>query len=78
MKPDGGPAFPRISGVKLADRERWESDGGMTLRDYFAARAPAPTEQWIEDSLGDGKDLLEATAAWSYRYADEMLKVREA
>jgi hypothetical protein len=50
---------------------------GMTLRDYFAAKAMqgfmygAPTNDEINDSLG-------SLAAVSYKLADAMLKAREA
>jgi hypothetical protein len=50
---------------------------GMTLRDYFAAKAMqgfmygAPTNDEINDSLG-------SLAAVSYKLADAMLKARES
>ena len=38
-EPDGGPAFPLPLGhMSAAD---WGQSGGMTLRDYFIAHAPA-------------------------------------
>ena len=42
---DGGPAFPSIApefgGLDSEGGERWENapHGGMSLRDYFAAKA---------------------------------------
>jgi hypothetical protein len=65
---DGGPAFPNVpdgAGDKWAD---W--DKGMTLRDYFAAKAlpavvslgPAPTAD---------------IAAMAYLIADAMLRARK-
>ena len=74
----GGPAFPRQPG----------GDTGMTLRDYFAAKAM----QGIVSSI-DGEDNYQrlrghATDAWlsvsewiardAYKQADAMLKAREA
>jgi hypothetical protein len=66
---------------------------GMTLRDYFAARANEDDiaahslkgfkEEYVLD-LGNGdKELRIREARWSreeakYRYADAMLKAREA
>lgn len=61
------PAFPSVF-----DHER-----GMTLRDYFAAKAMqgfmygAPTNDDINGALGN-------LAEMSYKLADAMLKAREA
>jgi hypothetical protein len=68
---NGGPAFPA---------EVWSSDGvpehseGMTLRDYFAAKA-MPTI--YAEALG-GEDWRDDVAREAYRMADAMLKAREA
>ena len=65
----GGPAFPwgyaEVGG-----------GSGMTLRDYFAAHAPAMTDTWWNDTKGDGGHYAEAQASWAYFYADAMLKAR--
>jgi hypothetical protein len=64
---DGGPAFP-----KLTQDERWKtftSTDGMTLRDYFAAKAM--------QALAQG-NYFDATARQAYMIADAMLKAREA
>ena len=45
MKKDGGPAFPSIYGATDA------LDEGMSLRDYFAAHAPAHI-LWEFDVIG--------------------------
>jgi hypothetical protein len=61
QKLDGGPAFPVSShGLNL---------DGMSLRDYFAAKAMAATvnDKWSSE---------EAIAAWAYCVADAMLKER--
>ena len=63
----GGPAFPvpDIDGSKVCE--------GMTLRDYFAAKAmqaDVSAETWGGD--------YEATALQSYAIADAMLKARQA
>ncbi len=48
---------------------------GMTLRDYFAAKAMAVYFQGpdIDDVVGD----LVSVADWCYEMADAMLKARE-
>lgn len=42
---DGGPAFPAPAGVQHI------TTCGMTLRDYFAARAPETPASWFKPSL---------------------------
>jgi hypothetical protein len=71
----GGPAFP-----KLTQEERWKtftSTDGMTLRDYFAAKA-------MQGMLANPKlqkQILQAGQSWieesAYAVADAMLKARE-
>jgi hypothetical protein len=68
MKDTGGPAFPTGTGVT-------PYNPGMTLRDYFAAKAMQAIIQankGIYFTLPDG-DL--STSA--YQLADAMLKARE-
>jgi hypothetical protein len=69
---DGGPAFPR-----LYPRSDEDGTNGMTLRDYFAAKAlsgelsaQGPDFAWM-DAKAD------ALAARCYLIADAMLKARE-
>ena len=58
------PAFPTV----MLDKP----EGGMTLRDYFAAKA-------LQGLLtSDDIDASYATAVLCYRMADAMLKAREA
>ena len=65
MKNDGGPAFPIGSGDM-------RDPTGMTLRDYFAGLA-------MQGLLThDDEGLIPETARDAYRYADAMLKAREA
>ena len=59
-KKTGGPAFPRT---------QWPNETGMTLRDYFAAKAM--------QALAQG-NYFDATARQAYMIADAMLKAREA
>jgi len=69
-------AFPQsndrvVHAVSIANSQ------GMTLRDYFAARAMQPfLDQLIKQ--GWHSDDLETVAETSYRVADAMLKAREA
>ena len=66
-KQDGGPAFP--------EGNFEHKTSGMTLRDYFAAKA-------MQGMIGDfdfntfAQDPLRV-ARWSYEAADAMLKARE-
>lgn len=61
-KEDGGQAFPQ-------PHERAEPCDGMTLRDYFAAKAM----QALMPFHGGG----ESTAKWAYAMADRMLEARK-
>lgn len=64
-KETGGPAFPftEANGAN-------SGDVGMTLRDYFAAKA-------LIAYYSDGNSADAASAArWSYAAADAMLKER--
>ena len=62
----GGPAFPvpDIDGSKVCE--------GMTLRDYFAAKA-------MQGIMSDTDMTMSAPkiAEWAYMQADAMLKARE-
>jgi hypothetical protein len=70
----GGPAFP----TKQYNRNimAFEEVGGMTLRDYFAAKAL----QNFRDQIGSQSDQewFVKMAEGAYRMADAMLKAREA
>lgn len=63
----GGPAFPVDETALVRNLQ------GMTLRDYFAAKAmQSEMTQGIHES-----DFLE-TACRAYKMADDMLKARKA
>ena len=68
-KDNGGPAFPQGKGAG----DMWVTDGGMTLRDYFAAKAIAGIcahrDSW-------GLTSPHALAALAYNIADAMLAER--
>ena len=66
----GGPAFPAPAG-----RLTPITDQGMTLRDYFAAKALPTAIKEVEDA---GTYNLADVAAIAYQYADAMLKERQA
>lgn len=68
-KKTGGPAFPETN-----EQHAWNP--GMTLRDYFAAKAmQATVHAWIEKNNYPSTDLEVAENA--YALADAMLKARE-
>ncbi len=65
----GGPAFP----LQSIGPEFHHGYSGMTLRDYFAAKA-------MQGCLGD-PDLVmsrDEIASWAYQVADAMLEARQA
>ena len=69
----GGPAFP----TKAYDLERQTlvREEGMTLRDYFAAKAMQGylgSPEWLREVSPQG------TAEAAYRVADAMLKARDS
>lgn len=72
---NGGPAFPVAD---LAWPEPKNTDeavraaSGMTLRDYFAAKALSGVASNPESGCNSPSDL----AHWSFRVADAMLKAR--
>jgi hypothetical protein len=67
----GGPAFPQYGFDNIA--EKFTSQGGMTLRDYFAAKAME-----ADMIAGVHENDFAWSAARSYKMADAMLKAREA
>lgn len=67
-KEAGGPAFPVAYGGGRIE--------GMTLRDYFAAKAMQAL--LIKGVIpAEGLTLKQATVNMAYETADEMLKARE-
>lgn len=83
---DGGPAFPHLGLYHGMDGNLHPTPtqhGGMSLRDYFASRAPQPPEGFMRGLLNaamTNDELTTAAAAacarWSFVYADAMLKAR--
>lgn len=75
---DGGPAFPQpcTEGGYSANSPYGIAGGGMTLRDYFAARAMQSIVSVLH--AGIRPTDLESMARDAYVIADAMLKAREA
>ena len=67
----GGPAFPTTKPLEHCG----DPNQGMTLRDYFAAKAMVSILSQKDAHDGRGWD---STAWMSYQIADTMLKAREA
>lgn len=66
----GGPAFAQ---QLECNRDGYAVTGGMTLRDYFAAKAMQGIMTDPDMTMGADK-----IAEWAYMQADAMLKAREA
>ena len=74
---DGGPAFPCEEQIRykgeVCDTKTFP---GMTLRDWFAGKALAGLVAQFEPRAFDWR--FDDAARESYRFADAMLKAREA
>ena len=84
MKPKDPPAFPTHSVEKEPGQAAFQvSEGGMTLRDYFAAKVMQGVlaQTSIDDRAFLAKQSAEAgraiIAKLSYELADAMLAVRQ-
>lgn len=66
----GGPAFP-VQSIYVEDQET--NSHGMTLRDYFAAKA---MQTYMMQEVWN-PDTYQVAARSAYRVADAMLKARE-
>jgi hypothetical protein len=73
MTNDGGPAFPVLEAITNTGSTR--ATPGMTLRDWFAGQALVGL--LIDEGMGESGNHIDETCRDAYRYADEMLKVRE-
>lgn len=93
----GGNAFPVLEEYSKFNENHGQYEdyyaphGGMTLRDYFAAKAPEASEDWLKMQMeqdrmanphGDSykparRTVLQLRAEWRYAYADAMLKARQ-
>ncbi len=68
----GGPAFPSHGSMGEVAHE------GMTLRDYFAAKAMQGYMVGLKPAQDIGPDMQDRIAEGMYSMADAMLKAREA
>lgn len=81
---DGGAAFPMLGSV--AHNADWQIDYGMTLRDYFAAKAMSglcanpggPFQSCDQSGWTLVNCTLDQVAGMAYEMADAMLKARQA
>ena len=75
-KDTGGPAYP-CTEANYTD-PKWSFEG-MTLRDYFASRAPHYPDDWFLNYCRNRgfQTHQKALADWSYEYADAMLEARK-
>ena len=81
------PAFPTSNWQKIAPMSNGYNEG-MELRDYFAARAMQgyiSARGWHPDftypadfNFDAGKRAADAVAVSAYKWADAMLKARQA
>ncbi len=74
MEDKNTPAFPGVTYITMNGEKNPE---GMTLRDYFAAKAMQP---FLDTLVKQGwrSDDLQTVAETCYRAADAMMKAREA
>jgi hypothetical protein len=86
MSNTGGPAFPCHPGIENPIYD------GMTLRDYFAAKASEEDikahqdggmKEQVVDDINGRKKIVHCNVRYTreqakYRYADAMLKARKA
>ncbi|CZW40421.1 MULTISPECIES: hypothetical protein [Enterobacter cloacae complex] len=73
----GGPAFPELGNVGC--NSDWQSESGMTLRDYFAAKAmQSALLVSKQNPEGSFETFAQSVAEVAYDVADAMLRAREA
>ena len=78
-KLDNPLAFPLPSQYVIPGRGAIDnSQPGMTLRDYFAAKAMQSIITFGRDDIFNETNWAAAVAASAYKHADAMLKEREA
>ena len=84
---DGGPAFPLPFNFNSEGMVHYSEECGMSLRDYFAAKALAgymanPTVLPPDRDVNDGgkitpQQMADVCAVFAYMVADAMLAARE-
>ena len=76
---NGGPAFPELGNV--GHNSDWQSESGMTVRDYMAAKALGLCfAQYLNHAEVEGfqDGWRDGVASDAYQMADAMIKAREA
>ncbi len=73
---NGGPAFP-AGAFEPEGRGSMCWQDGMTLRDYFAAKAMTAMLDLCKHDAHEGAEYTDYIAGVSYRMADAMLKARQ-
>lgn len=80
---NGGPAFPDLKATKVESSyggvyvDQYKAIGGLSIRDYFAAKAMQVTLNAIGGAKWDsGEECAKTVAGMSYAMADAMLKAR--
>jgi hypothetical protein len=68
------PAFPSLHWVAPQGHSANENPQGMTLRDYFAAKA---MQGYCSNQQHTSSCTVELTADCAYEMADAMMKARE-
>lgn len=76
-KPRNPDAFPRPFSADENSPHDYDAQDGMTLRDYFAAKAMQALLTTSGSSFGDLPSLSISLPRFSYIMADAMLKARE-
>jgi hypothetical protein len=76
----GGPAFPSGLIDPSTPEDAVQSlHNGMTLRDYFAAKAMhIAWEAYDKGYTGEPEDVTNSVTKHAYQIADAMLKARQA
>lgn len=74
-KYDGGPAFPDPGRAQSEKQREKLTQTGMSLRDYFAAKAMSAF--LVIHKSEPGKTMADHLSEHSYRIADAMLKARD-
>ena len=81
MQETGGPAFPQHDPVANEFSRKYGTDRGMTLRDYFAAKAMqgmfANPEDGHDADLETYDEYVKEISRCAYKMADAMLEARK-
>jgi hypothetical protein len=72
----GGPAFPSLPIVQEFEGKRLTMTEGLTMRDYFAAKAMQTVWATLDPEMPFDVAITE-TAGAAYELADAMLRARE-